>query len=124
MHAIPIGTLTRKIQRQPAHVVSAPPTSGPMATARPTVAPQIPKAVPRSLPWNSCDRMASETANMIPPPIPWTPRDRFSISGDWAAPQSADAPVKRTTPEMKTRFRPSRSPSEPAMSTTVASISA
>ena len=46
--ATPIGRLTKKIQRQPAHSVSAPPTSGPIATAAPTVAPQIPKAVPRS----------------------------------------------------------------------------
>ena len=68
--------------------------------------------------------MASETANMIPPPMPWTPRDRFRISGVEAAPQTADAAVKSTTPEMKTRFRPSRSPSEPAISTTVASMSA
>ena len=71
-HAAPIGRLTKKIQRQPAHSVSAPPTSGPIATAAPIVAPQIPKAVPRSRPWNSWVRMASETENMIAPPTPWS----------------------------------------------------
>src|SRR5206468_137558 len=35
---IPIGMLTKKIQRQPTYVVSAPPTSGPIATASPPVA--------------------------------------------------------------------------------------
>ena len=115
-----MGRLTKKIQRQPAHVVRAPPTSGPIATAAPTVAPQIPKAVPRSLPWNSWERMASETANMTAPPIPWTPRARLRKRGEVAAPQAAEAAVKSTTPPMKTRFRPSRSPRVPAFSMQVA----
>ncbi len=48
--AIPIGTLTKKIHSQPRFSVITPPTSGPTATAPPTVAPQTPKAVARSLP--------------------------------------------------------------------------
>ena len=35
----PIGTLTKKIQRQPSPEVSPPPTSGPIATAAPSTAP-------------------------------------------------------------------------------------
>ena len=50
MQITPIGTLTKKIQRQPAYSVRTPPTSGPIATASPIVAPQMPKAVPRSRP--------------------------------------------------------------------------
>ena len=98
--------------------------SGPIATAAPTVAPQIPNAVPRSRPWNSCERIASETANMIAPPIPCTPRARIRKSGLVAAPQSADASVKSATPPVNTRLRPRRSPSEPALRTLVASMSA
>ena len=45
---MPIGMLTRKIQRHESQEVSIPPASGPIATAAPIVAPQIPKAVPRS----------------------------------------------------------------------------
>ena len=37
--AMPIGTLTKKIQRQPRPLVNAPPTSGPIATAPPSTAP-------------------------------------------------------------------------------------
>jgi hypothetical protein len=37
--AMPIGTLRKKIDSQPIHSVSAPPTSGPTATATPIVAP-------------------------------------------------------------------------------------
>ena len=117
----PIGRLTKKIQRQPTYVVSAPPTSGPIATAAPTVAPQMPKAVPRSRPWNSCEMIASETANIAAPPIPCTPRARISQSGDCAAPQRAEASVKSAIPPRKTRLRPSRSPSEPALSSVAAS---
>ena len=116
--------LTKKIQRQPTYVVSAPPTSGPIATAAPTVAPQIPKAVPRSRPWNSCEMIASETANIPAPPMPWAPRARISQSGDCAAPQSAEAPVNSAIATRKTRLRPSRSPSEPAVSMDAARVSA
>ena len=87
----------------------------------PIVAPQIPKAVPRSRPWNSWVRIASETENMIAPPTPWRPRARLRKRGEVAEPQSAEARVKMTTPEMKTRLRPSRSPSEPAFSVQLAS---
>ena len=41
-----------------------PPTSGPIATAPPIVAPQTPNAVARSLPWNSWPISASEVANI------------------------------------------------------------
>ena len=122
--ATPIGRLTKKIQRQPAQVVRTPPTSGPIATAAPTVAPQMPKAVPRSRPWNSFEMIASEVANIIAPPIPWPPRARMRKSGVVAAPQRAEPIVKRPTPVANTRFRPSRSASEPAFRTSVASVSA
>jgi hypothetical protein len=75
----PIGTLTRKIHSQPNASVSAPPTSGPTATANPVVAPQMPSAVPRSLAGNSWAMSASELANIIAPPAPWSARERFSI---------------------------------------------
>ena len=35
----PMGTFTKKIQRQPMPLVMAPPMSGPMATAPPMTAP-------------------------------------------------------------------------------------
>ena len=49
--AMPIGTLTKKIDSQPLASTSTPPTSGPIATAAPVVAPHSPIAVPRSRPW-------------------------------------------------------------------------
>jgi hypothetical protein len=55
---------------QPSPSVSAPPTSGPTATAAPVVAPQSPNAVPRSLGRNAVASSASEVANISAPPIP------------------------------------------------------
>ena len=122
--ATPIGIFTKKIQRHDNQVVSMPPTRGPIATAAPVVAPQIPNAVPRSRPWNSCESSARETANMIAPPIPCPARARIKKSGVVAAPHSAEAAVKSTTPATNTRLRPSRSASDPAFRTQVASASA
>ena len=81
----PIGMLTKKIQRHESHEVSMPPASGPTATAAPIVAPQRPNAVPRSRPWNSCDRSASAVANISAPPRPWTPRAMIRNSGSFAS---------------------------------------
>ena len=121
---IPIGMLTRKIQRHESHDVSIPPASGPIATAAPIVAPQSPNAVPRSRPWNSCERSASAVANIIAPPIPWTPRAMIRKSASLASPQAAEASVKSAIPSRNSRFRPKRSASAPAVRTHVASASA
>ena len=42
----PIGTLSQKIQCQESPLTTAPPTSGPNATARPLMPPQMPNATP------------------------------------------------------------------------------
>ena len=68
--------------------MSTPPASGPIATAAPIVAPQMPNAVPRSRPWNSCESSASEVANMIAPPTPCTPAPTIRKSADVEIPHS------------------------------------
>ena len=119
----PIGTFTKKIHSQPRLSVSAPPTSGPTATAAPIVAPQMPKADARSRPWNSWAIRAGAQANITAPPTPWKPRARLSTVGVPESPQSSDARLNRARPMAKTRRRPKRSASEPAVSSTEASIS-
>ena len=120
----PIGTLTRKIASQPMCSTTTPPTSGPIATAAPVVAPQIPNAVPRSGPWKACAMSASDVANIAAPPTPCRPRARFSNVGVPAAAHRTDAAVKSTRPAVKTRRRPRRSASAPAVSRNAASDSA
>ena len=91
--AMPIGTLTKKIQFQPMPEVITPPTTGPIATAAPITPPKTPKATPRSLPWNAPAINASEVANIIAPPVPCTARARLSISGVEERPQTAEETV-------------------------------
>ena len=120
----PMGTFTRKIHSQPSPSVSTPPTSGPTATAKPVVAPQMPKAVPRSSGANSWAISASDVANIMAPPIPWSPRETFSIVGEPARPQRSEAQTKSSRPTTKILRRPSRSAIEPDASSSAARASA
>ncbi len=118
---MPIGTLIRKIHRQLMPEVSAPPTSGPIATAPPAVPPQALSAIPRSRPRYLCASRASEVANMAAPPMPWTARNAIRNADDCARPHSSELAQKIASPARKTFRAPDRSPSEPAMSSSAAS---
>jgi hypothetical protein len=96
--ATPTGRLTRKIQRHDNPDTSAPPSTGPIATATPVTAPQIPNAAPRSRPRKALASRANETANITAPPMPCNARDSCSMSVDVAAPHSTDAAVKTASP--------------------------
>ena len=102
----PMGTFTKKIQRQPMPLVIAPPMSGPMATAPPITAPYTPKAVPRSRPVNAAAIKANEVANMMAPPTPCTARARLSMRGVVDNPQTSEAAEKTMSPMAKILRRP------------------
>jgi len=102
----PTGTLTKNTQRQPSVSVRRPPTSGPDATAAPTVAPQIAIAPPMSGPRYSCPIRARAVANRAAPPMPCSARATSSTAMFQASPQSSDAVLKTSTPIMKTSRRP------------------
>ena len=116
--------LTKKIQRQLRPLVRTPPSTGPIATATPVVAPNAPKATPRSLPVNAEASRASAVANIAAPPMPWKARAAVRRPTSWARPQATEPTVKRTVPITKTRLRPYRSASEPAVSSSDARLSA
>ena len=96
----------KKIHSHPMPSTSAPPTSGPIATPRPVVAPQTANAVPRSRPSNSCASSASDVANIAAPPMPWRPRARSSSVGVVAKPHSSEARTNMTRPPEKMSLRP------------------
>ena len=104
--------------------VSAPPISGPTATAAPIVPPKIPNAVPRSRGGNAPAIRASEHANMHAAPVPCTARARLSMSGVVDRPQTSDAALNTASPRTNTSRRPTRSASEPNVSRNAASVSA
>ena len=122
--AIPIGTFTKKMYRQDRPEVSTPPSSGPMATARPVTVPQTPNAMPRSFPRKESASNASDTANMIAPPTPCKPRESWSISVLAAKPHSTEAQVNTARPTRYSRRRPYMSARLPAVSRNAAKVSA
>ena len=122
--ATPIGTLTKKIQRQFRPLVIAPPSTGPTATATPVTAPNAANATPRSRGVNAWASSASAVANMIAPPTPCSALASDRKSELCATPQSAEPSVKTTIPVAKTRRRPARSAIDPAVSSSAASVSA
>ena len=58
---------------------------------------------------------------MIAPPIPWMARETFRNVGSWASPHMSEAAEKIASPTANTLRRPSRSASDPAVSTSAAS---
>ena len=101
-----IGMLTKKIHRHDRPLVRTPPSTGPMATATPVVAPKTPNAVPRSLPWNALASRARAVLNIAAPPMPWNAREMVRKKMSWADPQAIDPSVNSTVPITKTRRRP------------------
>ena len=61
---------------------------------------------------------------MIAPPIPCPPRARIRNSADGETAHNSEVKENRTSPIENTRRRPIRSASEPAVSSTEASVSA
>ena len=100
----------------------SPPSSGPIATAPPTVEPHTAIALPRSRPLNSWAISARPVANIAEAPTPWSARARFSHAALGASPQRSEASVKIAIPTMKTRLRPKRSESAPLVSKSAARV--
>ena len=118
------GMLTRKIDRQPTAAISPPPSTGPSATPIEPMPPQTPSARARGpASWNWCTISASEQGSSADAPSPCTVRAAISTPRPGAAAQAADPAAKAASPAMNTRFAPSRSAAEPAVSMTAARAS-
>jgi hypothetical protein len=112
-----MGTLTRKIERQPAAATSAPPATGPSATPSEPIAPHAPSARARcagSGNWRTI--RASEHGSSADAPRPWTARAAISTLSCGAAAQAAEPTANTARPTVNTRRAPTRSAVEPAVS--------
>src|SRR5437899_2152854 len=90
--AIPIGRLTKKIQRQDSVSVSRPPTIRPTAPPPAAIALQIPRALVRSLPSaNVVVTIESAAGETRAAPSPWRARPPISTPDDVARPLTSDA---------------------------------
>jgi hypothetical protein len=63
---------------------SAPPTTGPIATARPTAPAQTPIALPRSRGSKTLEMIDSVDGMTAAPPMPMSARAQISWVGEWA----------------------------------------
>ena len=112
-----IGTLTRKIERQPATVTRTPPATGPSATPSEPIPPHTPSARARARgSGNWCTSSASEQGSMADAPRPWTARAATRTPSAGAAAQAAEPRAKAASPRVKTFLAPTRSAVDPAVS--------
>ena len=70
----PTGTFSQKMYCHDHPVVTAPPTSGPMATAAPPMAPHIPRATLRRSGGTAALSSVSDNGMIMAPPAPWRAR--------------------------------------------------
>ncbi len=101
-------------------MTTAPPTTGPSATARPLMPDQAPIARPRWPSGTASLSRVSVSGVTIAAPRPCTARAAISalVVGDSAA--AADASVKIVSPNENIRRRPKRSPSAAPVSSSTA----
>jgi len=118
----PSGTLIQKIHCHERPETTAPPTSGPSATARPPIPPQAPSATPRFSAGTADERMVRVSGVMIAPPTPWRARAATSASIEGASAAAAEASVKITSPIENIRLRPNRSPSAAPVRSSTAKV--
>ncbi len=123
MPSAPIGTLMKKIARQPSAAIRRPPTSGPPDRAMLAPAAHRPIARPRrsgsGWAWRSSVR---EHGTRIAAPTPCTARAAISAPIPGAPPHAIDAIVNSANPATYTRRAPIRSPSEPQVRISAANV--
>ncbi len=121
--ASPKGTFSQKIHCHEMPCTTAPPTSGPIATARPPIAPHAPSAAPRRSAGTAALRIVSVSGVRIAPPTPCAARATISASTDGASAAAAEATVKIAIPIVNSRRRPNRSPRAAPVRRSTANVS-
>ncbi len=118
-----MGTFSQKIHCHEMPSTTAPPTSGPMATASPAIPDHAPSATPRRSRETAALKRVSVNGVTIAAPNPCTERAAMSQSADGASAAAAEAAVKIPMPIMNMRLRPNRSPSAAPVSRKTANVS-
>ncbi len=95
-----MGKLTKKIHRQDKNVIMMPPRLGPSDIPTETIAPEIPKALPRSDGGNDSVTIAIPNAIINAEPIACKTLKAISQCTDGASPHNTDPVVKTIKPPM------------------------
>ena len=107
------GTPIRKTAPHQKCSSTAPPASGPPATAIPAVPAHTPMARPRSRGGNTLVMTARVVGWTAAPPMPMTARQPISSIGLSLNAANTEPSAKMLRPISRTRFRPMRSPITP-----------
>ncbi len=107
------GTPIRKTAPHQKCASTAPPASGPPATAIPAVPAQMPMARPRSPGGNTLVMTASVVGWTAAPPTPMTARQTISSRGLALKAANTEPTAKMPSPMSRTFRRPMRSPTMP-----------
>ena len=102
--------MIQKIQCHEMPCTTAPPTTGPRATALPLMPDHTPIAMPRFSAGKAAARRVSVSGVTIAAPRPWAARAATRVALVGASAAAADAAVKSPSPVMNIRRRPKRSP--------------
>ena len=117
------GRFRKKIARQDTYSASAPPTTGPIASASADTPAQVPIALPRSSAGKAFVMIESVAGIMNAAPTPCTARPATSQAWSGARPMAALESAKTTTPKRNMRRRPKMSPSRPPVTSRTANVS-
>jgi hypothetical protein len=120
---MPIGMLTKKIQRQDPSVAMAPPRTG--ATTGAVSAGQVSSAMARTRSALALKRSTASlpTGTIIAPPMPWSTRIATSIGSETLSAHPTDATVNTAIAAMNTGRMPNRSAVQPLAGINTATVS-
>ena len=111
------GTLTKNTAPHEKWASRKPPRTGPRALLPPATAAHTPMARPRSLgSWKMLVSSERVAGMMHAAPMPMKARVKISSVALVARPDSTDPMPNTTTPTMRARLRPNRSPMLPRVS--------
>ena len=94
----PMGSDTKKSQRQPRWSVMTPPRSGPATEVTPKTAPMRPWYLPRCRGGMMSPMIVCDSGISVPMPRPCTARPATSIQKDWEKPAMSEPIMKTTMP--------------------------
>src|SRR3954470_2831431 len=120
---IATGRLRKKIARHDTYSVSAPPTAGPIASAKADTPAHVPIARPRSCGGKVFEMIERVPGIMNAAPMPWIARAATSRVWLGARPISALDAANTITPPTNMRRRPKMSPSRPPVISSTAKLS-
>ena len=120
---IATGTLTKKIDCHDTCSTRKPPSSGPIASARPETPAQVPIALPRSSGGNALEMIDRVPGIIRAAPLPCSRRPTTSQVCVCAKPMNALLQANTTTPMRNTVRRPKMSPRRPPVTSRTAKAS-